>query len=162
MKLQHLNHSKELADRSLQVTGNDVERHGLTRARQQLENRQAFLQRRSTIFWVCGVSHAAMILQSGAILPVKSRVRGLCSPLRATSPWVSASGLDCCPGGTARKAVVLDGFRPHLRRKSGPGGGRGGRAPRAPRVDGVLVHMIETLDCPRHSLSPALAAERHV
>src|SRR6266436_5406503 len=79
MKLQHLNHSKEFADRSLQVTGNDVERHGLTRARQQLENGQAFLQRRSAIFWVCGVSHAAMILQSGAILPVKSRVRGLCS-----------------------------------------------------------------------------------
>src|ERR1700692_1713983 len=79
MKLQHLNHSKELADRSLQVTGNDVERHGLTRARQQLENGQAFLQRRGAIFWVCGVSHAAMFLQSAAILPVKARFRGLCS-----------------------------------------------------------------------------------
>src|SRR5258708_19758728 len=118
MKLQHLNHSKELADRSLQVTGNDVERHGLTRARQQLENRQAFLQRRSTIFWVCGVSHAAMILQSGAILPVKSRVRGLCSPLPATSPSVSASALDSSPAATPRKPVVLDAFRPHFPRQS--------------------------------------------
>src|ERR1700730_2361203 len=99
MKLQHLNHSKEFADRSLQVTGNDVERHGFTRARQQFENGQAFLQRRSTIFWVCGVSHAAMILQIGVILPVKLSVRRLCSPLPASSSWASASGLDCCPGG---------------------------------------------------------------